>query len=115
LLPEWVREIVVGLAAFVGGRSLNALGEAHKERLMMRDTMTRLTIGVESISADMHEIKTEFRLQVSALKADFHENQKLHERRMNAMEWRLDGISSRVDGIAPYIGPAMPPPPDDDE
>jgi hypothetical protein len=125
LLPEWGREIVVGLAAFIGGRSLNALGEAHKERLLMRDTMTRLTIGIESISVDLHEIKGEVRTQVSALreeitkqvaevKADLYEHQVLHERRIHAMEWRIDGVHKRIDAIAPHTATSMPPPHDDE-
>jgi hypothetical protein len=125
LLPEWARKIVVGLAAFVGGRSLNAMGEAHRERVLMRDTMTRLTIGIESISADLHEIKGEVRTQVSALreeitkqvsevKADLYEHQTIHERRMHAMEWRIDGVNKRIDAIAPHIATSIPPPHDDE-
>lgn len=104
---------------------MNAIGDAHKERLMMRDSMTKLTIGIESISTDLHEIKGEVRTQVSALreeiarqvsdvKADLYEHQTVHERRMHAMEWRIDGVNARIDAIAPHTAPVMPPQHDDE-
>jgi hypothetical protein len=113
-LPEWLREVVLALGAFVGGRSINALTDAHRERMMMRDTMTRLTIGIESISSDLHEIKGEVRTQASALREEMAARDVVHERRMHAMEWRIDGISARIDFIAPNTGPIMPPPHDDE-
>ena len=114
-MPEWVREIIVGLAAFVGGRSLNALGEAHRERVMMRDTMTRLTLSMESVAGDLSEIKGEVRTQASALREEMAARDIVHERRMHAMEWRIDGLNSRVDAFAPHTAPKMPPPQDDEQ
>lgn len=116
---------MLALGAFIGGRSLNALGDAHKERLLMRDTMTRLTISIESISTDLHEIKSEVRTQVSILreeitkqvaevKADLYEHQAVHERRMHAMEWRIEGVNKRIDAIAPHTATSMPPLHDDE-
>ena len=117
-LSEWLREVVLGLAAFVGGRSINALSEARKERLAMRDAMTRLALAVESISTDLHEIKADVREQVGLLREDLnrqiaevkasdYEYQIKNDRRMHAMEWRIDGINSRVDSIAANGCPAI--------
>ena len=117
-MPEWLREVVLGLAAFVGGRSINALSEARKERLAMRDAMTRLALAVESISTDLHEIKADVREQVGLLREDLnkqiaevkaseYEYQMKNDRWMHAVEWRIDGINSRVDSIAANVSPAI--------
>ena len=123
-LPEWFREALLGIAAFVGGRSLNALGEARKGRVAMRDSMTRLAIGVESIGGDLRdirgeinkqvsELKIEIHDQVSGLKQELHQQQINHELRMEGLEGRVDGVNARIDAIAASEGllitkPTMP-------
>jgi len=114
-LPEWFREVLLGLAAFVGGRSINAWSESRKERLLMRDSMTRLAIGVESIGGDLRdirgeihkqvgELKVEIHDQVSGLKQELHQQQINHERRMEGVEGRIDGVNSRIDALAASEG-----------
>jgi hypothetical protein len=114
-MPEWFREVLLGLAAFVGGRSINALSEARKERLVMRDSMTRLAIGVESISGDLRdirgeihkqvsELKVEIHDQVSGLKQELHQQQLNHDHRMSGVEGRIDGVNARIDAIAASEG-----------
>jgi hypothetical protein len=114
-LPEWFREALLGIAAFIGGRSLNAMGEARKERMQMRDSMTRLAIGVESIGGDLRdirgeihkqvgELKVEIHDQVSGLKQELHQQQINHERRMEGVEGRIDGVNSRIDALAASEG-----------
>jgi len=114
-LPEWLREVVLGLAAFVGGRSVNAWAESRKERLVRRDSMTRLALGVDSISGDLREIqgeihkqvgelKAEIHDQVSGLKQELHAQQLRHEQRMEGVEGRIDGINARIDAITASEG-----------
>jgi hypothetical protein len=114
-LPEWFREVLLGLAAFVGGRSINAWSESRKERLLMRDSMTRLAIGVESIGGDLRdirgeihkqvgELKVEIHDQVSGLKQELHQQQLNHDQRMAGVEMRIDGVNSRIDAIAASEG-----------
>ena len=105
----------MALGAFVGGRSLNALGEARRERVAMRDSMTRLAIGVESIGGDLRdirgeinkqvgELKVEIHDQVSGLKQELHQQQLNHEMRMEGVEGRIDGVNARIDAIAASEG-----------
>jgi carbon monoxide dehydrogenase subunit G len=102
---------VLALGAFIGGRSINALSDAHKDRLQMRDSVTRLAIGVESISVDLREIRSEITTQVGALKVEIHEQvsalrqevhtqQANHDRRMEGLEVRVDGVNQRIDTLA---------------
>lgn len=114
-VPDWLRDALLALGAFVGGRSINALGEMHKERVMMRDTMSRLALGVETISGDLKEIrgeihaqvgnlKVEIHDQVSALKQELHAQQLSHERRVETIESRVDFVNSRVDSLTAAEG-----------
>jgi hypothetical protein len=114
-MPEWLREAVLAIGAFFGGKAINALGEAHKDRLQMRDSVTRLAIGVESISGDLRdirgeihkqvgELKLEIHDQVSGLKAELHQQQQNHERRMEGVEVRIDGVNQRIDALAASDG-----------
>ena len=114
-VPDWLRDALLALGAFVGGRSVNALTEAHKDRLQLRDSVTRLAIGVESISGDLRdirgeihkqvgELKAEIHDQVSGLKAELHQQQENHERRMEGVEVRIDGVNSRIDALAASDG-----------
>jgi len=94
----------------------------------MRDSMTRLTLGIESISNDLHEIKGEVKTQVTSLReeitkqvsdvrADVFDHQAKHERRIRAIEWRIDGVNARIDTLAAGGCPVIdrdPPPPDDE-
>jgi hypothetical protein len=115
VLAEWLRDVLLALGAFVGGRSLNALTEAHKDRLQLRDSVTRLAIGVESISGDLRdirgeinkqvgELKVEIHEQVSGLKAELHQQQANHDQRMAGVEMRIDGVNTRIDAIAASEG-----------
>ena len=114
-MPEWLREVVLAVGAFIGGRSINALTEAHKDRLQLRDSVTRLAIGVESISGDLRdirgeihkqvgELKMEIHDQVSGLKSELHQQQQNHDQRMLGMEGRIDGVNQRIDALAASDG-----------
>jgi hypothetical protein len=111
VLPDWLRDVLLALGAFVGGRSINALTDAHKDRLQLRDSVTRLAIGVESISGDLQnirgeiskqvgELKVEIHDQVSGLKNELHQQQVNHDRRMEGIEIRVDGVNQRIDALA---------------
>ena len=119
MLPDWLRDVLLALGAFVGGRSINAVTEAHKDRLQMRDCVTRLAIGVESISGDLREIRTEINSQVSGLKieihdqvsglkGELHEQQQSHEQRMEGVEIRIDGVNQRIDTLSTSDGGLRP-------
>jgi chromosome segregation ATPase len=93
----------------------NALSEAHKDRLQLRDSVTRLAIGVESISGDLQnirgeirnqvsELKVEIHEQVSGLKAELHQQQINHDQRMSGIEYRVDGVNQRIDALAASDG-----------
>lgn len=110
-MPEWLREAVLAIGAFFGGRAINAMGEAQKDRLQLRDSVTRLAIGVESISGDLRdirgeihkqvgELKMEIHDQVSGLKGELHQQQQNHDQRMLGMEGRIDGVNQRIDALA---------------
>ena len=114
-MPEWFREALLALGAFVGGRSVNAWAESRKERLLMRDGMTRLALGVESIGGDLRdirgeihkqvgELKDEIHDQVSGLKQELRQQQLNHEMRMESVEGRIDGVNARIDAIAASEG-----------
>ena len=103
--------MVLAFGAFVGGRAVNGITEAHKDRLQMRDSVTRLAIGVESISGDLRDIRGEITTQVGALKVEIHEQvsalrgemhtqQQNHDRRMEGIEVRVDGVNQRIDALA---------------
>lgn len=111
LLPDWLRDALLALGAFIGGRSINALAEARKDRIQLRDSVTRLAIGVESISTDLRDIRGEINAQVGALKAEIHDQvsglkselhqqQANHDRRMEGVEVRIDGVNARIDALA---------------
>ena len=81
----------------------------------MRDSVTRLAVGVESISGDLQnirgeireqvsELKNEVHEQVSGLKAELHQQQLNHDQRMAGVEMRIDGVNSRIDAIAASEG-----------
>jgi hypothetical protein len=102
---------VLALGAFIGGRSINALSDAHKDRMQMRDSVTRLAIGVESISGDLQnirgeirgqvsELKNEVHEQISGLKAELHQQHTNHDQRMSGIEYRVDGVNQRIDVLA---------------
>ena len=110
-MPEWLREVVLAVGAFFGGKAINAISEARKDRLQLRDSVTRLAIGVESISGDLRdirgeihkqvgELKMEIHDQVSGLKGELHQQQQNHDQRMLGMEGRIDGVNQRVDALA---------------
>ena len=111
ILPDWLRDVLLAIGAFVGGRAMNGITEAHKDRLQMRDSVTRLAIGVESISGDLRDIRGEITTQVGALKIEIHEQvsalrgemhtqQQNHDRRMEGIEIRVDGVNQRIDALA---------------
>jgi hypothetical protein len=114
-VPDWLRDALLALGAFIGGRSLNALSDAQKDRIHLRDSVTRLAIGVESIGTDLRDIrgeintqvgalKIEIHDQVSGLKAELHQQQLNHDQRMAGVEVRIDGVNQRIDAIAASDG-----------
>ena len=106
---------MLAFGAFIGGKAVNSITEANKDRLQMRDSVTRLAIGVESISGDLRdirgeinkqvgELKVEIHEQVSGLKQELHQQQLNHDQRMAGVETRIDGVNSRIDVIAASEG-----------
>jgi len=110
-MPEWLREAVIAMASFIGGRAANVLGSQIQQAHEMRRGMDRLAIAVENISTDLRDIRGEINSQVGALKVDLHEQiagvrQELHsaklesEVRLRTVEDRVDSTNGRIDALA---------------
>jgi len=116
-MPDWLRDVLIALGAFVGGRAANALGSQIQEGRELRRGVDRLTTAVEGIGTDLRDIRSEIHGQVAGLKVEIHDQvaglrSELHthvqqqEARFNAVDGRIDALSS---GMNMLTGPASLP------
>jgi hypothetical protein len=110
-MPDWMRDVLIALGSFFGGRAANVLGSQINEGREMRRGLDRLTTAVESIGSDLRDIRGEIHSQVAGLKVDLHEQisgvrQELHsskvesEARLRTIEDRVDSTNGRIDALA---------------
>lgn len=122
-MPDWLRDTLLALGAFIGGRAVNGIGEQMREGRELRRGVDRLTSAVEGIGADLREIRGEIHGQVAGLKAEIHEQvsglrtelhgyQMQQESRIANIEDRIDATNSRMDTLSSKGNPMawMPPP-----
>jgi hypothetical protein len=114
-MPDWLRDVVIALGSFFGGRAANVLGAQINEGREMRRGLDRLTTAVESIGSDLRDIRGEIHSQVAGLKVDLHEQiagvrQELHstklesEVRLRTIEDRVDSTNGRIDALSSASG-----------
>lgn len=110
-MPEWLRDVLIGLGAFVGGRAVNGISDQMKEGRELRRGVDRLTTAVENIGSDLKDIRHEIHGQVAGLKVEIHDQvgslrQELHgyklqqEARLGCIEERIDATSARMNGLS---------------
>lgn len=100
-MPDWLRDVLIALGAFVGGRAANYWGEQINEGKELRRGVDKLTTAVEGIGADLRDIRGEIHGQVAGLKMEIHDQvaglrQELHGHTMQ-QEARIKGIEDRID------------------
>lgn len=103
-MPDWLRDIVIAIGAFIGGRAINAVGESVKRGQDLQRSVDRLTMAVEHIGTDLRGIKAEIHDQVGGVKHELHEHKQEQELRMSGIEDRVDGVSQRVDALSTATG-----------
>lgn len=110
-MPDWLRDVLIALGAFVGGRAANAVGEQMKEGRELRRGVDRLTTAVENLGGDLKDIRNEIHGQVAGLKVEIHDQvsglkAELHgyklqqEARVANIEERVDAIGGRIDQLS---------------
>lgn len=114
-MPDWLRDTLLALGAFIGGRAVNGIGEQMREGRELRRGVDRLTSAVEGIGADLREIRGEIHGQVAGLKVEIHEQvtglrNELHnhvqqqQAKFDAVENRIDATAARIDAISTGAG-----------
>jgi hypothetical protein len=114
-MPDWLRDVLLAVGSFFGGRAANVLGAQINEGREMRRGLDRLTTAVESIGSDLRDIRGEIHSQVAGLKVDLHEQitgvrNELHttrieaEVRLRTIEDRVDTTNGRIDAISSARG-----------
>jgi len=103
-VPDWLLNTLLALGAFIGGRTVNAVGEQMKEGRELRRGLDRLTIAVEGVGTDLREIRGEIHTQVAGLKVELHDQVGgvRHElaRHKTETELRASSIDARIDALA---------------
>lgn len=119
-MPDWIRDVLIALGAFVGGRAVNGVAEQMKEGRELRRGVDRLTTAVEGVSSDLRDIRAEIHGQVAGLKVEIHDQvnglrQELQghkmqqEARFGAIEDRVDTTAGRIDALSAGAGFATGP------
>ena len=103
-MPDWILNTALALAAFIGGRTVNAVGEQMREGRELRRGFDRLTIAVEGIAVDLREIRGEIHNEVAGLKSELHDQVGglRHElaSHKSETELRASSIDARIDALA---------------
>jgi hypothetical protein len=103
-MPDWLLNTLLALGAFVGGRTVNAVGEQMKEGRELRRGLDRLTIAVEGVGTDLREIRGEIHHQVAGLKVELHDQvgglRNELARHKAESEQRVSSIDARIDALA---------------
>lgn len=103
-MPDWLRDALIAVAAFIGGKAVNAAGEQVRAGNELRRGVDRLAVAVEAIGADLREIRSEIHHQVAGLKVEIHDQvsglrQELHAHQVT-QETRLAALNQRIDALA---------------
>ena len=98
--PEWLRDLIIAIGSFLGGRALNVIGAQINESREMRRVMDRLTTAVESIGSDLRDIRGEIKAQVAGLRGEIHGTKIEAESRLRTIEDRVDNTNGRIDALA---------------
>jgi hypothetical protein len=117
-MPDWLRDVLIGVSAFVGGRAVNVLGSQIQEGREMRRGFDRLTTAVENIGSDLKEIRVEIHNQVAGLKLELHdqingvrmeirEHKREADARIGEISGRMEGVNGRIDALASGMGPLI--------
>jgi Sec-independent protein translocase protein TatA len=106
-MPEWLRDVVLALGAFLGGRVTNGVGGMVRRGAELRTSVDKLTYAVENVGGDLKEIRSEMRRQGEDIKQEFHQQlqglrQEMHANRTYT-EQRLENIEIRVDGVGQQV------------
>jgi hypothetical protein len=99
-MPDWLRDVAIALGSFFGGRAANAIGAQVSEGREMRRCLDRLTAAVENIGGDLKDTRGEIHEQGVMFRDELHKQNEIHEKRLNALETRIDGVNSRIDALA---------------
>lgn len=110
-MPDWLRDALIALGAFVGGRAVNGISEQMREGRELRRGVDRLTTAVENLGGDLKDIRGEIHHQVAGLKVEIHDQvsglkTELHgykleqEARVSSIEERVDAIGGRIDQLS---------------
>lgn len=121
-MPDWLRDVFLAVAAFIGGRAVNGISEQMREGRELRRGVDRLTTAVENIGSDLRSIRSEIHSQVSGLKVEIHEqvsslrdelhaHQAQQESRLGNIEERIDLTGARIDALSAGAGFFTGPPP----
>jgi hypothetical protein len=119
-MPDWLRDVLIGVGAFVGGRAANVLGNQIQEGREMRRGFDRLTTAVEGIGADLKEIRGEIHNQVAGLKVEIHDqvsglrleirdHKREADARIGEINGRMEGVNGRIDALAAGMGATVGP------
>jgi hypothetical protein len=119
-MPDWLRDVLIGVSAFVGGRAVNVLGSQIQEGREMRRGFDRLTTAVENIGSDLKEIRVEIHNQVAGLKLELHdqisgvrmeirEHKREADARIGEINGRMEGVNGRIDALAAGMGATVGP------
>ena len=114
-VPDWLRDSLIAVGAFIGGRAVNGVAEQMKEGRELRRGVDRLTAAVEGVSGDLRDIRSEIHGQVAGLKIEIHDQvaglrQELHghkmqqEARFSSIEDRVDATAGRIDALSAGAG-----------
>ena len=114
-MPDWLRDTLLAIGAFIGGRAVNGISEQMKEGRELRRGVDRLTTAVETVSSDLRSIRGEIHGQVSGLKIEIHDavtglrselhnHQAQQEARLGNIEERIDLTGARIDALSTGAG-----------
>jgi len=114
-VPDWLRDVLIAVGAFVGGKTVNGISEQMREGRELRRGVDRLTLAVEAVSSDLKEIrsdingqvaglKTEIHDQVTGLRHEVHSHIRQQEAQLSSVEARVESTSSRIDALSSGVG-----------
>lgn len=112
-MPDWMRDVLIALGAFVGGRAVNAAAAQMQEGRELRRGVDRLTTAVEGLGGDIREVKSEIHEQVSQLRQELHGAVQRQDQQFAMVEDRLASTNERIDVLAAsaatFVGPVLSP------
>lgn len=103
-VPDWLRDTLLAIGAFIGGRAVNGISDQMKEGRELRRGVDRLTTAVESVSSDLRNIRSEIHNQITGLRDELHTHQAQQESRLGNIEERIDMTGARIDALSTGAG-----------